>query len=104
MTPTPAPLEDRDAAPVTWSVYMLECARGRLYTGIAIDVAARFAKHCRGRGAAFTRANTPLRVIAAMPCGDRSAASKTESRLKKLRRPDKLRWAAQWPWTPHGAG
>jgi putative endonuclease len=82
-----------------WFVYMLECAEDRIYTGIAVDVAARFQKHCNGTGAAFTRINKPLRVMAVMPCTNRSEASKTESRLKKLRRPAKLVWAAQWPWT-----
>lgn len=86
-------------APVTWSVYMLECAEGQIYTGITTDVATRFVKHCAGRGAAFTRINKPLRIMAAMPCGNRSAATKTEISLKKLRRPDKLLWAAQWSWT-----
>ena len=87
-----------------WFVYMLECAGGRIYTGIATDVPARFEKHCCGRGAAFTRINPPLRVMAAMPCGNRSAATKTESSLKKLRRPDKLLWAEQWAWAGSGGG
>ncbi|MGH8462430.1 MAG: GIY-YIG nuclease family protein [Stenotrophobium sp.] len=91
-------------APATWLVYMLECAGGRIYTGIATDVAARFAKHCAGRGAAFTRINKPLRIMAAMPCGNRSEATKTESNLKKLRRPAKLMWAVQWPWSQAQGG
>lgn len=87
-----------------WWVYMLECSGGRIYTGIAVDVAARYAKHCSGRGAAFTRINKPLRIIAAMPCADRSSATKSEIALKKLRRPAKLRWAQQWRWhEPPGA-
>ena len=86
------------AAISPWWVYMLECQGQRLYTGIAVDVRARYAKHCNGDGAAFTRINPPLRVIAAMPCANRSAASMAECALKKLRRPAKLQWAAQWPW------
>ena len=81
-----------------WFVYMLECTEGLIYTGITTDMAARFEKHCTGRGAAFTRMNKPLRVMAAMPRDNRSEASKTEAALKKLRRPEKLLWAAQWPW------
>ncbi|WP_323183236.1 peptidogalycan biosysnthesis protein [Paraburkholderia sp. CNPSo 3076] len=34
---------------------MLECADGSVYTGIAIDVAARFAQHASGTGARYTR-------------------------------------------------
>lgn len=85
--------------PKGWFVYMLECAHGRIYSGITTDVAARFAKHCTGRGAAFTRINKPLRVMAAKPCTGRSEASVLEAQLKKLRRPDKLLWAAQWPYS-----
>lgn len=83
---------------------MLECSGGRIYTGITPDVAQRFDRHRSGRGAAFTRMHKPLRVIAAMRCGNRSEASKLESGLKKLQRPGKLLWAAQWPWiTPPAA-
>ena len=81
---------------------MLECSGGRIYTGIAVDVAARYAKHCSGKGAAFTRMHKPQRILAAMPCADRSTASRTEAQLKKLQRPDKLHWAQDWPWPTRG--
>ncbi len=76
---------------------MLECNGGRIYTGIAVDVDARYRRHCSGTGAAFTRMHKPQRVLAVMPCADHSEASKAEAQLKKLERPDKLLWAAQWP-------
>jgi len=79
---------------------MLECAGDRLYTGITPDVAQRYGKHCSGRGAAFTRINPPRRILAARACESRSAALKAEAALKKLRRPAKLEWARQHPWTP----
>ena len=78
-----------------WFVYMLECRGGRLYTGVAVDVAARFAQHCAGSGAAFTRGFKPLRVLAQVRCADRSAALKAEYALKRLSRADKLRWVAR---------
>jgi putative endonuclease len=81
-----------------WFVYMLECNGGRIYTGIAVDVAARYEKHRSGRGAAFTRMHKPRRILAVMACADRSEASKVEAQLKKLERPDKLLWAGQRPW------
>jgi putative endonuclease len=46
-----------------WWLYVLECRTGVLYTGIAKDVEARFAAHCNGKGAAFTRAHRPVRVL-----------------------------------------
>ena len=88
----------------TWHVYMIECAGGRIYTGIALDVAARFEKHREGRGAAFTRINPPIRVMAAMPCGSRGDATREECRLKRWRRPEKLAWSERWPWTPEPGG
>lgn len=78
-----------------WYVYMLECRSGALYTGIATDVAARFARHRAGKGAAYTRANPPRRIVATQRCTSRSAALKLEWRLKQLPRPDKLAWAAR---------
>lgn len=86
------------SAAKTWHVYMLECAGGLIYTGIALDVAARFEKHRVGRGAAFTRINPPVRLMAAKPCGTQGDATREESSLKKLRRAEKLAWSAQWPW------
>lgn len=77
---------------------MLECSEGRIYTGIAVDVEARYKKHCTGKGAAFTRMHKPVRILAARACADRSEASKAEAQLKKLLRPAKLLWADEWPW------
>ncbi len=74
---------------------MLECAGDRIYTGIAIDVALRFEKHRVGRGAAFTRINKPVRLIAAMACGTQGDATRAEYALKQLPRPEKLRWALE---------
>jgi putative endonuclease len=81
---------------VGWCVYMLECAGDRIYTGIAVDALARFEAHRAGRGAAFTRINPPRRLLAVMPCADRSEATRAEAALKKLRRPGKLEWALRW--------
>lgn len=81
-----------------WYVYLLECSGDRLYAGVTPDVDGRFEKHRSGRGAAFTRINPPLRVLAALRCDSRSAALKAEHALKQLRRPAKLAWAAQHPW------
>jgi putative endonuclease len=81
-----------------WFVYMLECAGGRLYTGVTVDVEARFAAHRAGRGAAFMRMHPPRRVLAAMPCASRGHALSVESALKRLPRADKLEWAGGWPF------
>lgn len=81
----------------TWWLYLLACADGRTYAGIALDVAARFRQHAAGKAAKFTRSNPPLRVLGAQPFADRSQALRAEHALKRLEKPDKLRWAQEWP-------
>lgn len=80
-----------------WFVYLLECANGRLYTGITPDLEERFRKHATGKGAMFTRLNKPLRMIAAIPCTDRSEASRLERLMKGLAPGQKRYMAQQWP-------
>ena len=80
-----------------WFLYLLECRNGRLYSGITTDLAARFAKHCNGKGAMFTRLNPPLRMLAATTFENRSAASKAEYELKQLSAARKRQVAADWP-------
>lgn len=73
-----------------WTVYMLRCADGSLYTGIAKDVAARVATHNLGRGAKYTKARRPVCMIWSEPADCRSTASKREYAIKQLRRSQKL--------------
>ncbi len=75
---------------VTWSLYLLECNNGAYYAGITNDLQARFAVHLAGKGARYTRANPPVKVIASKPYSDRSGASIAEAQLKKLPRHEKL--------------
>lgn len=73
-------------SPKPWFLYLLECANGSYYAGITTDVAARFAAHQSGKGARYTRANPPLRIVGQVAYADRSAASKAEWQLKRLPR------------------
>lgn len=69
---------------MSWFVYLLECRNGSIYTGIATDVEARVAAHAAGKGARYTRANPPLRLLAIFPCTDRGAATRLEAKIKRL--------------------
>ncbi len=69
-----------------WFLYLLECANGSYYAGITTDVAVRFLAHQQGKGARYTRANPPIRILAQAEYADRSAASKAEWALKQLPR------------------
>ncbi len=69
---------------MSWFLYLIECQDGSLYTGITVDTAARYAAHERGKGARYTRAHPPLRLLVSIPYPDRSSASKAEYRIKQL--------------------
>lgn len=90
-------MNDGDGNPAIWWVYLLACAGGRTYTGVALDVEARFRMHASGKGARFTRANPPVSILGAQPFPTRSLALKAEYALKQLRPADKRAWARQWP-------
>ena len=82
MVDAPAGSENRTALP--WFVYLIECSDGSIYTGIAIDVAARYRAHAAGKGARYTRSHPPLRLLASLAFADRSSALKAEYQIKQL--------------------
>ncbi len=69
---------------MAWFVYLIECRDGSIYTGIAVDVAARYAAHASGKGSRYMRAHPPVRLLAVFEYPDRSAASSAEYRIKQL--------------------
>jgi putative endonuclease len=79
-----------DAQPL-WTVYVVECADGSLYTGIARDLQARIAAHNAGSGARYTRGRQPVTLVYEESAADRSAASRREYDLKQLPRSAKLK-------------
>lgn len=76
---------------MTWWVYLLKCADGTLYCGIALDVAARLKQHREGKGAKYTRGRAPLELVHQEACGSKSEALRRERQIKRLRREAKLR-------------
>jgi len=79
-----------------WFVYLLACANGRIYTGIATDPAARLQKHLSGKGAKFTQRNKPSHLLGAKLFANRSQASKMEYAVKKLSPARKRTLAIMW--------
>jgi len=77
-----------DAA--TWFLYLIECRNGSYYAGISNDVERRYAQHLAGRGAKYTRAHPPLRLLGTRAFPDRSSASKAEHAIRQLPRAKKL--------------
>ena len=68
----------------TWSLYLIECRDGSLYTGISTNVDARFTAHFQGKGARYTKAHPPLRLLGTICYPNRSSALKAEYAVKQL--------------------
>ena len=76
-----------------WFLYLIECEDGSIYTGIAVDVAARFAAHQSGRGARYTRAHPPRKLLTVDEFVSRSAASQAEYLIKQMTAREKREFA-----------
>lgn len=76
-----------------WTVYLLECSDGTMYCGITNDLDRRLKEHNFGkRGAKYTRSRRPVKIFGSFPASSRSDAQKSEMRIKKMKRKDKLRF------------
>lgn len=72
-------------APVSeYFCYIIECADGSYYTGWSTNPTRRLKEHNAGRGARYTRARRPLRLVYTELQPDRSAAQRRELRIKRL--------------------
>lgn len=91
---TPA-IEDKAPRHGAWTLYLIECVDDSIYTGITVDVAARYAQHAKGKGARYTRAHPPLRLLATVDYPDHSSALKAEYRIKQLSAAQKRAYAAE---------
>mgnify|MGYP001813884674 FL=1 len=75
---------------MSYSLYILRCADGSLYTGITLDVSRRVEEHRNGvRGAKYLRGRTPVELVFEQPAGDRAAALRLEHRVKRLSKHEK---------------
>lgn len=83
-----------------WFLYVLNCKGNKLYTGITLDLARRYEEHLSGKGAAFTRSNPPLELLAAKTYPCRSSATKAEIAFKKLTKKEKLAAIESWGALP----
>lgn len=70
----------------SYSLYLLRCGDGSLYTGIAIDVERRLREHQNGAGAKYLRGRGPLRIEFCAPVGNHARALRLEHRVKRLAR------------------
>lgn len=73
----------------TWTVYILRCADGSLYTGITTDMIRRCQQHNAGTASCYTRSRRPIRLVYHEAHANRSQASKREAAIKALSRRQK---------------
>ena len=73
-----------------WTVYILRCADGTLYTGITNDLSRRIAEHESGQGAKYTKGRGPFQLVFEEGVQSRGLASKRENKIKALDRKTKL--------------
>ncbi|MFM7205672.1 MAG: GIY-YIG nuclease family protein [Planctomycetaceae bacterium] len=72
-----------------WTVYLLRCSDGSLYTGITNDLPKRLKAHTAGKASGYTRSRLPVTVAYSEPMKSKSAALKREAAVKKLTRAQK---------------
>ena len=72
-----------------WFVYLLRCADGSLYTGIAKDVDRRCQQHNAGTASRYTRSRLPVVAVYREAHASRSLALSREAAIKALTRRQK---------------
>ncbi len=76
---------------MAYFVYILECNDGSLYTGITTDVVKRLDEHNSSeKGAKYTKARRPVKLLYSESSTNRSTASKREYEIKRFTRLKKL--------------
>ena len=70
-------------------MYVVECCDDSYYTGYTTDVKKRVAVHNSGKGAKYTRARLPVKLIYAEGFDSKEEAMSAEALLKRKKRPQK---------------
>lgn len=70
-------------------VYILRCNDNSLYTGYTNNLYERLKTHNSGKGAKYTRARLPVKLVYYKRVDSKSWALKLEARIKKLTKKEK---------------
>lgn len=75
-----------------WKVYLLDCADGTYYCGVAKHLERRLAQHNGQQpgGAKYTRTRRPVKLLAFCVCEDKQSAYRLEYAVKAAPREKKL--------------
>ncbi len=72
-------------------VYIVECVDKTLYTGCTNNLHKRLREHNSGsRGAKYTRARRPVRLVYTQTCSSLRMGRKHEAEIKRLTRQEKI--------------
>lgn len=71
--------------------YILLTENNTLYCGYTDNVEKRFQAHLEGKGAKYTRANKPVKIVYQKEFETKSDAMKEEARIKKLSHQEKVK-------------
>lgn len=71
--------------------YIILTENNTLYCGYTDDIDKRFQAHLEGKGAKYTRANKPIKVVYQKEFATKSDAMKEEAQIKKLTHQEKLK-------------
>ena len=77
-----------------WTVYILQCRDGTLYTGITDNLPRRLAAHNAGKGAKYTKSRRPVTLAYYEVFENRQDAMRREYAIKQLPKKEKERLAA----------
>lgn len=76
---------------MSYFIYILECSDKTLYTGITNDISKRVEQHNTSpKGAKYTKARRPVKLLYQETAPNRSEASKREYAIKRLTRLEKI--------------
>ena len=70
-------------------VYIILTVNNKLYCGYTDNVERRYKLHLEGKGAKYTRANKPYKLVYVKEFESKQEAMKEECRIKKLSRKQK---------------
>lgn len=64
-------------------MYVLECSDKTLYTGYTTDINRRIARHNAGKGAKYTKARLPVKLLYVEEFDNKNEAMSAEALFKK---------------------
>lgn len=84
-------------------IYILECGDGSLYTGWTNCLEKRIKQHQTGRGAKYTKAHLPVKLVYYESFPTKEEAMSREWAVKHLSRQEKLKLIAKGPADPQAS-